>query len=412
MSGGQTPIGRLDLRGRLLALQTGQRARRALTFCEWMDRYCYCCCARRVGPLLLHSSPLRPLTCLLVCSVSTARQPTSGDTIVCRFDSPAVISHHRLPVSRSLLAPTFFTFVFRSSIARHPSFFESSPAFAMTGPALSSITEQADGLLGHTFSTAVHLVSASTSAVLGVLPAPISHIVNSIIDSAQQLLTERWEARVAALCLMVPSLAVLAVVLSTAIAVLWPFTFLVGTIGGLSLAAAFLFWPSSSDLKTCLVSAAFALAAQLLLVLPVYFLSPLALFVLLLAASAYFFLSRSYILLLCSAWWLITTPYWSVIHFVTFPFLFTASILAQVASTVAALVAITLYPELPALIQRHYQAFREQRRMQTKGNTYHAAAGSEHVGSNGSGNGEWTKTEYGTTKRREGQVKEESKSHE
>lgn len=276
----------------------------------------------------------------------------------------------------------------------------------MTGPALSSIPERADGLLTHTFSTGLHLVSASANVVLGFFPASIAHIVTSLLASAQQVLTERWEARVAALCLMLPSVAVLAVVLSTAVAVLWPFAFLVGTVGGLSLTAAYLFWPSSSDTKTCVISAVFAVAAQLLLVLPVYFLSPAALFVLLLATSAYLFVSRSWLLLLGTCWWLVTTPYWSLVHFVTFPFLFTASILAQLALSTAAIIAITLYPTLPALVQRHYDAFVEQR-------NFHKSA--RHTGDGVSGHSsgsEWMKTEYGTSTRRDEYVKEESKTHE
>ena len=281
----------------------------------------------------------------------------------------------------------------------------------MTGPALSSIPERADGLLTHTFSTGLHLVSASANTVLAIFPASFAHIATSMIAYAQQLLAEHWEARVAALCLMLPSLAVLAVVLSTAVAILWPFTFLVGTVGGLCCAAVYLFWPSSSDFKTCLVSAVFALAAQLLLVLPVYFLSPAALFVLLLATSAYLFLSRSYVLLLCTSWWLVTTPYWSLIHFVTFPFIFTASILAQLGCSIAAIVAITLFPSLPALIDRHYQAFVETRRFHTKGQL--ASHGSNGVnGGSSHGSSEWVKTDSlnGVTKRRDEYVKEESKT--
>jgi len=277
----------------------------------------------------------------------------------------------------------------------------------MTGPVLSSIPEQADGLLTQTLSTGFHLLSTTATAVLAFFPPSIAHIVTSLLASAQQLLTDHWEARVAALCLMLPSLAVLAVVLSTAIAILWPFAFLVGTVGGLSLTAIYLFWPSSTDVKTCVVSSVFALAAQLLLVLPVYFLSPAALFVLLLATSAYLFVSRSWLLLLGTSWWLVTTPYWSLIHFVTFPFLFTASLLAQIGCAIAAIIVVTVYPSLPSIVQRHYDAFMEQRNFHNRAqpHSYNTAGGAH-------GNGEWVKTEYGTSKRREEYVKEESKSAE
>ena len=278
----------------------------------------------------------------------------------------------------------------------------------MTGPALSSIPEQADGLLTQTLSTGVHLVSATANSVLAFFPPSIAHIVSTLLSSAQQLLAEHWEARVVALCLMIPSLIVLAVLLSTAVAILWPFTFLVGTVGGLCVSAVYLFWPSSTDVKTCVLSAVFALAAQLLLVLPVYFLSPPALFVLLLATSAYLFVSRSWLLLLCTGWWLLTTPYWSIIHFVSFPFLFTASILIQLGFSIAAILVVTVYPSLPSLLQRHYDAFMEQRNFHTatqKPHKYNSAA-NEH------GSSEWVKTEYGTSKRRDEFVKEESKTQE
>ena len=282
--------------------------------------------------------------------------------------------------------------------------------FTMTGPALSSIPEQADGLLTHTLGTALHIVSVSASAVLGFFPPFIANIVTSLLGSAQHLLAVHWEARVVALCLMLPSLAVLAVVLSTAIAVLWPFSFLVGTVGGLCAAAAYLFWPSSTDLKTCLVSAVFALAAQLLLVLPVYFLSPPALFALLLATSAYLFVSRSWLLLLGTSWWLLTTPYWALIHYVTFPFLFTASFLVQLGCSIAGLVLLAVYPALPALLSSHYSAFVEQRSFHSNGQSHsYSTAGNEQQ----HGNSDWLKTEYGTSKRRDDEyVKEESKTHE
>ena len=173
-----------------------------------------------------------------------------------------------------------------------------------------------------------------------------------------------------------------------------------------ALTAAYLFWPSSSDIRTCVLSAVFALAAQLLLVLPVYFLSPAALFVLLLATSAYLFVSRSWLLLAGTSWWLLTTPYWSLIHFVTFPFLFTASVLVQLGCAIVAIIAVTVYPSLPSLVQRHYDAFVEQRKFHSGGQSHYSASGNEH------GSGEWVKTEYGTSKRRDEYVKEESKTQE
>jgi len=143
----------------------------------------------------------------------------------------------------------------------------------------------------------------------------------------------------------------------------------------------------------------------MLLVLPVYFLAPPALFVLLLATSTYLFVNRSWLLLLCTSWWLLTTPYWSLIHFVTFPFLFTASILVQLGCSIAAIIAVTLYPTLPSLVQQHYSAFIEQRNIQSNGQSHSYTA-------TGNGNSDWVKTEYGTTKRRDEYIKEESKTSE
>ena len=277
----------------------------------------------------------------------------------------------------------------------------------MTGPSLSSIPEQGDGLLTHTLSTGLHIASASASAVLGLLPASVGHMLSSLLTSAQLLLIEHWEARVVAVCLMLPSVAVLAVLLSTAVAILWPFSFPVGTVGSLAITAIYLFWPSTTDLKACLISAAFALSAQVVLALPVYFLSPAALFVLLLATSAYLLVSSSWLLLAGTSWWLITTPYWSLVHFVAFPFLFTASILAQVACSVAALLAIAVVPDLPSLLSRHYDAFVEQRTVQAASQPQGGGAARTQHGSD-----EWLKTEYGASKRRDERVKEESKTHE
>ena len=102
------------------------------------------------------------------------------------------------------------------------------------------------------------------------------------------------------------------------------------------------------------MSLCFSLSLQLLLVLPVYFLAPLATFVLLGASAAYLVVTGQWTLLAVVAWWLITTPYWSIIHFVTFPVLFPLSLAFQLFLSIAAFIATSLYPTLPADALRYY----------------------------------------------------------
>ena len=105
----------------------------------------------------------------------------------------------------------------------------------------------------------------------------------------------------------------------------------------------------------------FSVGAQLLLVLPVYFLGPFALFVLLVAGAAYSFATSSWALLALSAWWLVTTPYWSVIHFVAFPVLFAASLGLQLCLAVGLFATTIVYPSLPADAVRYYDSLMEER---------------------------------------------------
>ena len=126
-----------------------------------------------------------------------------------------------------------------------------------------------------------------------------------------------------------------------------------------------------SLLCSCVFSLVFAIAGQLLVSLPVYFLAPFTLFVSLIASSLYVVAFRdtfggwTWPLLALNAWWLITTPYWSIIHFLTFPFIFTASLGLQLALFTAASVAVLLYPALPSEAQRYYSSLLEQRQQRT-----------------------------------------------
>ena len=129
----------------------------------------------------------------------------------------------------------------------------------------------------------------------------------------------------------------------------------------MAVASFWLFFPSSSELSTCLFSLGFALGVQLLLVLPVYFLAPVSLFALLVAAAAYLFSTGSWLLLAVTGWWLLTTPYWSVLHFLSFPPLFIAGLCAQLALALTGTIACALYPQLPATTLRYYQSYYQQR---------------------------------------------------
>ena len=113
-------------------------------------------------------------------------------------------------------------------------------------------------------------------------------------------------------------------------------------------------------------SLVFALGCQVLVFLPVYFFAPFALFVLLASTAVYCVLSRSWTLLAVTSWWLLTTPYWSIIHFLTFPALFALSLGAQVFLFVAAAFTVYLYPTLPDDAARYYNAVMDQRRQHSR----------------------------------------------
>ena len=112
-------------------------------------------------------------------------------------------------------------------------------------------------------------------------------------------------------------------------------------------------------------SLVFSLGCQLLVVLPVYFLAPFTLFVLLLSTSVYCAVSRAWALLALTSWWLLTTPYWSLLHFIAFPALFALSLGAQVFLFVAASLLLHLYPALPSDVARYYNAVMDQRRQRS-----------------------------------------------
>jgi len=77
----------------------------------------------------------------------------------------------------------------------------------------------------------------------------------------------------------------------------------------------------------------------------------------LIAVSAYLFATHSWLLLLVTSWWLITTPYWSLIHFITFPFLFTAIFFTQIALSLSLMIAFQFYPSLPSQLLNYYNNY-------------------------------------------------------
>jgi len=199
------------------------------------------------------------------------------------------------------------------------------------------------------------------TTLLSFLPGSIQHTLLTLFSSVQSLLAERWEWRVLAILCMLPTATFALLVAGVAVALLWPFTFLALTVGGLAITAGYLFWPNSADLKTCLFSLVFSLGCQLLVALPIYLLAPFGLFVVLALSACYLAMSGSWLLLTVTGWWLLTTPYWSLIHFVTFPVLFAASLALQLLLAVSAFIAVSIYPALPSDAARYYAALIEER---------------------------------------------------
>ena len=93
-------------------------------------------------------------------------------------------------------------------------------------------------------------LSTVTSTLMTLLPGSLQHALLTFFHSAQSLLAERWEWRAIALLLMAPTAAFLAFLFSLAVALLWPFTFLAATVGGLAALAWYFFWPSTQDTTT------------------------------------------------------------------------------------------------------------------------------------------------------------------
>ena len=113
------------------------------------------------------------------------------------------------------------------------------------------------------------------------------------------------------------------------------------------------------------------MVSQVLVGLPVYLLAPFTLFVFLIASSLYVIAARTtfghwtWPLLGLNAWWLLTTPYWSIVHFITFPFLFAFSLGLQLFLFTAASVSLFLYPALPSEAHRYYTSLLEQRQQRS-----------------------------------------------
>ena len=237
----------------------------------------------------------------------------------------------------------------------------------MTSMISTPNTDSVTGLVSSVTSNVFLVLSTVTSTAVSLLPGSMQSAVLTAFSSVQTLLAERWELRALAIVLMAPTALFLLFLSSLALALLWPFAFLATTIEGTALIAWYLFQPSSTDVKTCFFSLAFAMVGQLLVGLPVYLLAPFSLFVLLLASSVYALVARdtfdgwAWPLLAVNAWWLLTTPYWSIIHFVTFPFLFAFSLGLQFFVFAAGFVAVSLFPELPSTVQRYYADLVEQR---------------------------------------------------
>ena len=99
-------------------------------------------------------------------------------------------------------------------------------------------------------TTAIDALSTASSAALSALPAFVQSFVHTAFFTAQSLLAERWEVRALAIFLMLPTALLALIAASIAVALLWPFTFLAATVGGLAFTANYLFWPTTSDLKT------------------------------------------------------------------------------------------------------------------------------------------------------------------
>jgi len=193
--------------------------------------------------------------------------------------------------------------------------------------------------------------------VINLLPTFVVTTGNTVLQQLQTLLTERKEARILLVLFLLPFAAVLSVGLFILLAITWPLLeplLLIGVIAGV---AAYLFWPTNTDILTLVLSISFGIATQLLVVLPVYFFAPFCLFLTVSASAVYSsyqllssFTLNNILVASLSIWWLATTPYWGLIHFITFPPLFVASLIIQGLLSTGAVITL--------VIQRWIQSYR------------------------------------------------------
>ena len=106
------------------------------------------------------------------------------------------------------------------------------------------------GTVSSLTTTAIDALSTVTSTALSFLPPFLQHLLHTSFFTVQSLLAERWEVRVVAIFLLLPTAAIALMTASIAVALLWPFTFLAATVGGLALTSTYLFWPNATDVKT------------------------------------------------------------------------------------------------------------------------------------------------------------------
>ena len=106
------------------------------------------------------------------------------------------------------------------------------------------------GTLSSIPSTVLTVLGGVSSTALSFLPASVQRAVGSAFVSVQTLLAERWEVRVLAMLLMLPTAAFALFASTLAVALLWPFAFLTATVGGLAVTASYIFWPGQPDWKT------------------------------------------------------------------------------------------------------------------------------------------------------------------
>ena len=92
-------------------------------------------------------------------------------------------------------------------------------------------------------------LSTVIPAVVSLLPGSLQHALFTLFHSTESLLMERWEWRVIAVLLMAPTATFALFLLALAVALLWPFTFLAATVGGLAALSWYVFWPPSQELR-------------------------------------------------------------------------------------------------------------------------------------------------------------------